>query len=42
MKSILNPRFSVNLNTIRPEGFRGINHDLYDICGRQGVLIMKG
>ena len=32
----------MNLNTIRPEGFWGNNHDLYDICDRQGVLIMTG
>jgi exo-1,4-beta-D-glucosaminidase len=32
----------MNLNTIRPEGFWGNNHDLYDICDREGVLIMTG
>ncbi len=32
----------MNLNTIRPEGFWGNNHDLYNICDRQGVLIMTG
>ncbi len=32
----------MNLNTIRPEGFWGNNHDLYDICDKQGVLIMTG
>jgi len=32
----------MNLNTIRPEGFWGNNHDMYDICDREGVLIMTG
>ncbi|HOW09786.1 MAG TPA: glycoside hydrolase family 2 TIM barrel-domain containing protein [Bacteroidales bacterium] len=32
----------MNLNAIRPEGFWGNNHDLYDICDREGVLIMTG
>lgn len=32
----------MNLNTIRPEGFWGNNHDLYDICDREGVLVMIG
>jgi exo-1,4-beta-D-glucosaminidase len=32
----------MNLNTIRPEGFWGNNHDLYDICDREGVLVMTG
>ncbi len=32
----------MNLNTIRPEGFWGNNHALYDICDREGVLIMTG
>jgi exo-1,4-beta-D-glucosaminidase len=32
----------MNLNAIRPEGFWGNNHDLYNICDREGVLIMTG
>jgi len=32
----------MHLNAIRPEGFWGNNHDLYDICDREGVLIMTG
>lgn len=32
----------MNLNAIRPEGFWGNNHDLYDICDREGVLVMTG
>jgi exo-1,4-beta-D-glucosaminidase len=32
----------MNLNAIRPEGFWGNNQDLYDLCDREGVLIMTG
>ncbi len=32
----------MNLNAIRPEGFWGNNHHLYDLCDREGVLIMTG
>jgi len=32
----------MNLNTIRLEGFWGNNQDLYDMCDREGILIMAG
>ncbi|HNR41811.1 MAG TPA: glycoside hydrolase family 2 TIM barrel-domain containing protein [Bacteroidales bacterium] len=32
----------MNMNAIRPEGFWGNNHDMYDICDREGILIMTG
>lgn len=32
----------MNLNAIRPEGFWGNNQELYNICDREGILIMTG